>query len=404
MATKRRKKRLRFKKNAGRFILLVTILLAIVGGMILFLKLTSKKGEIQLGSVSCEVAVTAAVVRDEKVILTEPYEKIAFNVVEGQTVNNGDLIAQVYKRGYQEETMVSLLSLQKQIFAYQKQLLGGNIPSSIVDINANIDTVESQIRSVSRGDSSLDMLDLEQQLKSLQSERIAAMKNAVSPDGTLQGMYTELDAQESLQDTWKRDIRNEVGAGVISFYFDGYEQVLNVSKLSTINGALVNSVVKGGNTANTSTSTSDTPLYRIMNNTHWYLMFVQKASEPFRLVSDEMYDITVTDILENSMQAYARDTIVSENYTVNKLEFNTDIGKLSGVRTVPIVVQKRVEGLVVPLEALQIVSGVPGLNVEIGNEVLRVEVEVLATDEKRACIRPANDQDTLVAGQKYIKQ
>lgn len=384
--------------------MLIVVLLAMIGGVVLFLKLTSNKGEIQLGSVDCEVSVTAAVVRDEKVILTEPYEKIAFNVVEGQTVSNGDLIAQVYKRGYQDETMVALLTLQKQIYAYQKQLLGGGVPAAIAEVNENIEAVESKIRAVSREESMLDMLDLEQQLKSLQSERITAMKNAVTPDATLQQMYTELEAQESVQDTWKRDIRNEVGAGVISFYFDGYEQVLNVDKLSTINGALVNSVVKGGNTANTAASTSDTPLYRIMNNTHWYLMFVEKATEPFRLVSDELYDITVTDILENDLQAYARDTVVSESYTVNKLEFNTDIGKLSGVRTVPIVVKKSVQGLVVPLEALEVIAGVPGLNVEVGSEVLRVEVEVLGTDEKRACIRPANEQDTLVAGQKYIKQ
>jgi hypothetical protein len=84
---------------------------------------------------------------------------------------------------------------------------------------------------------------------------------------------------------WTRDIKNTSGTGIVSFYFDGYEQVLNVNKLSTINSALVKTVVKGGNTANTVETTSETPLYRINNNTHWFIAFVTNATDPMRLAT-----------------------------------------------------------------------------------------------------------------------
>jgi hypothetical protein len=41
--------------------------------------------------------------------------------------------------------------------------------------------VELQIRSVSRGESDLDMLDLEQTIKDLEAQRIALMQTIVTP-------------------------------------------------------------------------------------------------------------------------------------------------------------------------------------------------------------------------------
>ena len=98
----------------GRFFLMILSVVGIIALAAVIINLTKKTGEIQFGSLGANMEASAAVIRDETVVMSEPYEKITFDVVEGDTVNNDQVIAQLYKRGYQDETMVTLLNLQKQ--------------------------------------------------------------------------------------------------------------------------------------------------------------------------------------------------------------------------------------------------------------------------------------------------
>ena len=400
MARYRSRSRVRIK---GRFFLIVLGGAGIIALAIYLIVSGIGANEIQFGSIDTEMEVSAAIIRDEKVVMTEPYEKVSFNVIEGQTINSGDLIAQVYKRGYQDDSAIALLKLEQEIYAYQMQLLAGQTPEALATVNENIATVEQQIRDTSRGEAELDMLTLEQTLKNLQAERSAVLRSIIPADGSLNTMYAQLDAQTQTLANWKRDIINEAGTGIVSFYFDGYERVLSIDKLSTVNAALVNSVVSGGNTANTTDSTSETPLYRIVGNTHWFLTFVTKSSEPMRLASGEQYTVQFPDYSDQIYTATARDTTVSENSVVNILEFSTDIGSLVGVRTVKAIVTKAAQGLLVPLNAIVYESGIPGVNVEVGDTVLRVEIDILGQDSKKAVVRARNAIDTLTVGQKLVK-
>ena len=387
----------------GRFFLMILSVVGIIALAAVVVNLTKKSGEIQFGSLGANMEASAAVIRDETVIMSEPYEKITFDVVEGDTVNNDQVIAQLYKRGYQDETMVTLLNLQRQIYDYQMQLLGGQETPELSELNNSLKTVELQIRSVARGESTLDMLDLEQTLKDLISQRETLLKTVVTPDPALTQLYADLASQQNVIAGWKRDIKNTSGTGVVSFYFDGYEQVLNINKLSTINSALVKTVVKGGNTANTAASTSEVPIYRIINNTHWFIAFVTDANDPLRLADGEQYTVIFPEYSEQQYTATARAGTVSENAVVNLLEFNVDIGKLIGVRTVKATISKSAQGLVVPLKVIEIVNGVPGINIAYGDSALRVEVDILAQDETKAVIRAKNASDNLTAGMKYLK-
>ena len=391
------------KRIKGRFFLMILILVGFIALVVVVANALKKTGEIQFGSLGADMDVNAAVIRDEKVIMSEPYEKITFDVVEGETVNNDQVIAQLYRRGYQDETMVTLLNLQKQIYDYQMQLLGGQAPQELIDLNTNIDEVEKQIRAVSRGQSTLDMLDLEQTLKDLEDQRVTLLQSVVTADTTLTQLYSDLKSQQNVMSSWKRDILNTGGTGIVSFYFDGYEQVLNVNKLSTINSALVKTVVNGGNTAKNADSTSEVPLYRIINNTHWFIAFVTNATDPMRLAEGEQYSVLFQDYSDQQYTATARASQVSENAVVNILEFNTDIGKLIGTRTVAATISKSAQGLVVPLSAIQIISGMPGINISYGDSVLRVEVDILAQSDNKAVIRAHNASDNLTAGMKYVK-
>ena len=105
-------------------------------------------------------------------------------------------------------------------------------------------------------------------------------------------------------------------------------------------------------------------------------------------------------LIDELVRQGKKDLTIIANDTARK---GVDIGKLIGVRTVKATVSKSAQGLVVPLSAIEIVNGVPGINLSYGDSALRVEVDILAKDDRKAVIRAKNASDNLTAGMKYLK-
>lgn len=388
----------------GRFFLILFGMMGFVALGIVLLTGSGGTAEARYGDVTGTIDMTAAIIRDESTVSTDRYEKIIFSVVEGQSVANGAQIAQVFRLGYQDESTVTLLRLQREIYEYQKIMIGADAAAGLADIETRIADLEAQIRDAARGDSDADMLQLEQSLKSLQTERATYLQNNVQADATLTSLYSSLAEQENALSNWTRNIVNSAGNGVVSFYFDGYERVLNASQIDTINAALINSVVRGGNTASSlSTTTSETPLYRLVQNTHWYIAFVTRADEPMRTTAGEQYYVVFDDYSTLTYQGTALAPIVTESSVVNILEFNVDIGDLLDIRTVNAIVTKSAQGVMVPVDAIAYEAGIPSVEVQSGEATYRVTVNILAADEDNAVVAPANASDTLISGQRIIK-
>lgn len=388
----------------GRFFLILFGMMGFVALGIVLLTGSGGTAEARYGDVTGTIDMTAAIIRDESTVSTDRYEKIIFSVVEGQSVANGAQIAQVFRLGYQDESTVTLLRLQREIYEYQKSMIGADAAAGLADIETRIADLEAQIRDAARGDSDADMLQLEQSLKSLQTERATYLQNNVQADATLTSLYSSLAEQENALSNWTRNIVNSAGNGVVSFYFDGYERVLNASQIDTINAALINSVVRGGNTASSlSTTTSETPLYRLVQNTHWYIAFVTRADEPMRTTAGEQYYVVFDDYSTLTYQGTALAPIVTESSVVNILEFNVDIGDLLDIRTVNAIVTKSAQGVMVPVDAIAYEAGIPSVEVQSGEATYRVTVNILAADEDNAVVSPVNASDTLISGQRIIK-
>lgn len=388
----------------GRFFLILFGMMGFVALGIVLLTGSGGTAEARYGDVTGTIDMTAAIIRDESTVSTDRYEKIIFSVVEGQSVANGAQIAQVFRLGYQDESTVTLLRLQREIYEYQKSMIGADAAAGLADIETRIADLEAQIRDAARGDSDADMLQLEQSLKSLQTERATYLQNNVQADATLTSLYSSLAEQENALSNWTRNIVNSAGNGVVSFYFDGYERVLNASQIDTINAALINSVVRGGNTASSlSTTTSETPLYRLVQNTHWYIAFVTRADEPMRTTAGEQYYVVFDDYSTLTYQGTALAPIVTESSVVNILEFNVDIGDLLDIRAVNAIVTKSAQGVMVPVDAIAYEAGIPSVEVQSGDATYRVTVNILAADEDNAVVSPVNASDTLISGQRIIK-
>jgi len=407
--------RRRRRRVNARFFFFIGGIAAVLVVVILVLTLSGGGSDTpELGSINAETQISGVIVREETVVSTEKYEKINFHVVEGQAVADQTPIATVFKRGYQDESMVAMLNLQKQIREKQLRMIGSG-DSMLAEYDMRIAATKDLIRDVARGYSDQDALTLETQLRSLQQERISYLRSAVSPDTELAGLYNQLADQENSMKNWTRDIVNTAGSGVVSFYFDGYEQVLNSTKLGTINLSLINNLVRGGNTTKTTQSANESQLYRLVSPNHWFLAFTTDLDDPMRVAAGEEYYVTFDDYSDVVYLATAREPIVFAqaqeeddeiSFTggvVNVLEFYVDIGSFVGIRTVNATISKSAQGLMVDADTVDTVEGIPCVYVESGETTARIDVEVLAMDEKNAIIRAKGGTNALAAGQKLIK-
>lgn len=410
-----RRKRRRFRLNP-RFFIIIGVLFVVAAAAVYLLRHRSKSGSLSFDSISMERKVAGAIIREETAVSTDRYEKINFHVIEGDMVANNALIATVYRMGYQDESMITILNLEKEIYQYQAQQVG-SADATLNDINSRITAVEELIRDVARQDSNQDDLVLEQQLRSLQQERSNYLYATVPVDTYLQGLITQLNDQKATISNWTRDIINTAGSGIISFYFDGYEDVLSSSKLGTVNVSLIRNVVRGLNTSKASTSSSKALLYRLVSPNHFYLAFATDIDDPFRVTEGESYYVTFDDYSDTVYQVTARAPIVfaieptseeeetstSGQGVVNILEFYTDIGSFSGIRTVNATISKAAQGLKLDKELITIENGIPYVYIKNGDALMRVEVNVLSEDEKYCVIRESGGTSILNQGQKVIK-
>ena len=410
-----RRKRRRFRLNP-RFFIIIGVLFAVVVAAVYLLRHRTRSGSLSFDSISMERKVAGAIIREETAVSTDRYEKINFHVIEGDMIANNALIATVYRMGYQDESMITILNLEKEIYQYQAQQVG-SADATLNDINSRITAVEELIRDVARQDSNQDDLVLEQQLRSLQQERSNYLYATVPVDTYLQGLITQLNDQKATISNWTRDIINTAGSGIISFYIDGYEDVLSSSKLGTVNVSLIRNVVRGLNTSKASTSSSKALLYRLVSPNHFYLAFATDIDDPFRVTEGESYYVTFDDYSDTVYQVTAKAPIVfaieptseeeetstSGQGVVNILEFYTDIGSFSGIRTVNATISKAAQGLKLDKELITIENGIPYVYIKNGDALMRVEVNVLSEDEKYCVIRESGGTSILNQGQKVIK-
>jgi len=335
-------------------------------------------------------------------VFNAPDDKIIFDVKEGQAVENGTQIAQVFKWGYQDETMQTLLGAQRDILSNQLSKIEGIVKPELEQITRSIDETLANIRLTLSGQTTADMLTLEQELKSLLQQRSEILKNDIQSDQTLDDLYEQEKLQLENWSSWKRDIINDAGRGLVSFYFDGYEQVLNTEKLDMVNADLIKNILRGVSTTSNITSETERTLYRLVNQNDWYIAFLTDASDPLRLVANEEYVVVFEGYYDQPYNAVAMEPIVSDNQIVNLLKFNQDMGALIGVRVAKATIKKDVSGLEIPLKAISVVDGVPQVKVNAGTQTVEVPIDVLAVNDQHAIIR-SKEPNQLSAGQRYQK-
>jgi len=388
-------------KVRGRFYVIVTLFVAALVLLVYLLVSNRKTGTVTSGSVDMQFEASGVIVRDEVAVTTEKYDHVTFAVAEGATVTAQAPVATVFKLGYNDDMTQSLLAVQKQILDLQMQQLAGVADDQLDAINATIATKLQQMRLRAFGQAQDDLLTLELELKEQLAARHTYLKEKVQETQELTLLYEQEAAKVAQLDMYRGAILS-AGAGVISFYFDGYEQVFNQQKLDMITPDLIKSAL-AGSTVTGGTTITETLLYRLVNDSHYYVAFLTAASSPQRLVAGESYDVTFGVDAGASRTGTALAPIVGADSVVNILEFSGPLGKLLSVRKTALTIKATAAGIVVPADAVAVSQEKKtGVTIDAAGEERWIEVDVLAINESSAVVRPITGE-TIAPGQKYVK-
>lgn len=388
-----------------KFYLILTLVVGIAVTIFAITMQDTAGGTLHQGTMDVAISQKGVLVRDEMSISVDKYDRVEYSVNEGETVYEGMPIAVVYKWGYTDDMAQSLLNIEAEIYNAQKNQLSGVDNAELSSLELQIEQKRSAIRAAVSGIGEGDTLTLQNELKALLQQRDSFLKSTVQPTEELTRLYASREEKQTQLAAYKTDI-SAAKDGRVSFYFDGFEQVLNKDKLDTLNAALINTTVSG--TVDSLGGASDNLLYRLVNPRLWYAAFVSSADEDagaaVSLNAGQNYTVTFDGYEGQLFTAAAKEIIHSEAGVLNLLEFNEDIGPLLNSRVITLNVQGNVSGLEIPLDAISEKNGINVIIIEDPAGDKEIQVDIIAADGENALIRPRNSEDSLSEGMRYKKQ
>jgi putative membrane fusion protein len=392
------------RKIRTRFWVFLFALLAVIALIIL---LVSNGGgnsnTVEWGEIRIDKTFDAVIARDEQVVNSEKYGKINFAVSEGESVTAGTKIAEVFKSGYNDEILQSLLTTQKDIIEYQTKMLDGVVNAQLEKINYDIRLAASDIRDVATGKSQQNMLNLEQKLKTLLEQRMECLKSISQTDESLEALYQKETEQLNTLAQWRIEMTAEKD-GIVSFYLDGYDQAVNASNVLSASVQTIKDILVGKKLTTQDMTETGTPLYRLINDQRWYCVFVTDQKTADGLASSGEYTVSFDGYYSKTFAGTIVSKTLTDDGVIVTIEFNEAIGSFIDVRCVRVNLKRNVEGAKVPLSAINNEEdGSKGIYLVEGSEKQYVKVDILVADSDYAIIESKDSGVQILPQQKFVK-
>lgn len=391
MSAKRTRK---FKLKFYLFLLVPVLLLGVYVGYRILNPATGRLGS---DTVEGDIEFTGVILRRENVASTDDYHSIRFLVGEGDSVTDGDTVAMLYKKGFDNQ-MADIISKEQQIYQQQQTLLrlssadGMTLPDEVLQYNQQIHQVVEQMTRASAGKDGLDYIALAEQLNDLLTARQNLMRQIVPSDASLTASYQQLDIMHS-NFTAESALVNHAGSGYISFHLDGYENAMSVDSLTATQiSRVVSSPV--------SLSYNAAGVYRVVDPNGFYVAFTVRAADSHRLVVGNSYELRV----KYQDSAYTGRVIAERpatNYVLYILEVNSDVLPVLENRTMTFTIHTMASGVSIPVKGIYFNGGIPYVFMNTGRVYQPIQVVIPSSDGETAIIQAADPSIQLTRGLRF---
>ncbi len=387
------------KRATGRFYFLLILLLAVIA-YLLYQNMPRRvtQGVVGSGFSTDNQTVDVVIIRDELVSSYEGLERVEYIAAEGAQVSIGTPIADIYTTSYIQKELNKLSATRESIRAYHLTLLDESTDSSLDRLGENVALKARELKSLVSGRASGNLSILEDDLRSTMAARQAYLKQNRLEDTKLQQLYADEEKRESSITSWKTNATAD-RAGIVSFYFDGYETVLTKDTFASVSAEMLHKIMNGDPSVMAQKSKRSEQVYRIVASDEWYVCLLSRDTswspvngQELSFQMDGFEDITYTGTVAGVQR--------SGSEVIIQLAINEPIGPLVSQRAGSAKVGIHITGLSVPIRALTLQNGQYGVWVQGSYGITSfVQVNVLSQDRSKglALVQPMQS-DALYEG------
>lgn len=390
------KKKKRKKKSSGslllRLILLLVVLVLIgIGALQLrgFVSTNATTATAQSDALGKYYQGTMVIARNEKLYETENKTSVDFVASEGSKVSRSSVICKVYSSGYNQTEINRLQTYREEIQNYHvNQVLNTYVDAALDRDNDEIASLAQQVRTLVQGRGVGSLTNLENQLESALSVRKNYLRQKYPDDQNLSELYKVENDQLKKIESWTTTYTATEDC-LVSFYTDGYENMVNANTYAGLTPGDIRSVIRGIMPEQaTAAARGSEPIFRTVQEDEWYALFLCTDRDWNPVVGEE-YQIKLSGfdnyVLFGQVQSFTR---IGGDLLL-RMRVASSVEPVLNIRTCGATVGDFVSGVYVPINALYTLDNMIGVVVLEGGTQTFVPVTVISyPDDKRAFVRP----------------
>ena len=336
------------------------------------------------------------VIRQERAYPTsEYYGKVDFFVSKGQEVKEDELLAIVYKEGYDSKLIVELYNIKQKIWDYQnKNLVQEIMDNDFEKIENNINTILYTIQYNIQKDEIHSMGIYENQLRGLLDRKKEILDKKDSTSKYLEQLYSQEKEIENKLEEWKIEIKAPE-SGFISFELDGLENIISPKDIDYLTVEQFLSLRDHKPlVSDTENHLLEIPLFKIVSSNKWYIVSLIPHKNIFYEQGDTL-SLKLLGLSEEIINAQVYKVDYIDDSTLVVLEMVDSIESVLEVRNIHIEIGIKAEGLMIPRKAIIYKNNKTGVKIDHNGDIKYIEVKVKALDDDWAIIEKAKDNDII---------
>lgn len=385
------RRRIRF-----RFFIFLALLLYGVYGVMSALQSPVVLASVTQGELAVTLNGQSLLIREERVYNAPVYGKAVFHISDGEMAARDQVVALLYREDFDADAVSRLYEVQERILRYQQDNLTDQILSADFErLDVALMEMAAEIQSLTMTRQHEGLGRMESRLHRLMVHRQEVLDRLLAPDETLKGLYRLESGLRKQMEDWVFEIAAPE-AGIVSFYLDGLEQVLDgrAAEQLTLED-FKNLLTYVPLPAAKGEAKAEQPFLRLVcpiNN--WYLAMKVPASEFFFRQGD-MVQVRLFAEGDPIYPAQVYRAVSDQGYTLLILQMIGEPGTAVNLRTPHAEISKPVSGLMVPANALTQQRSRTGLMVWERTEFVFMETEVLGINGSSAIVAPISDNQVL---------
>lgn len=296
---------------------------------------------VEFGELSTEKEYECLIVRNERIVKSPSEGIIKYYVEEGEKVEKNYKVSEIYTSDVSDEDREQLKKLNSRIEDIQSSK--GDLFKIDVDrLNIEINNIVDELRSARIQDDFTKLSDLKIKLESKIDK-----KRRVSGDKSFSG--ANLDRLQGEKNKLETRIKNSIlqinspESGIISYYIDGYEEILTPQNLANIKYEFIKGIESNSDKLRYDKVIFNQSIFKITDNTAWYVVIITDFEDAN---SFEIGKKVSVDILESRITGKITDKIQDDTKSFIIVRTNQYVSGFNNIRKANFkVIREHREGL-----------------------------------------------------------